>query len=173
MLTTLTIILHVIVAMALILIILLQTGKGAGMGAAFGGASQTLFGSTGRATFLTKVTIIAAVVFGFTSMGLSFVWTQPHSVMDTYEPQQQQVPGMPKLPEIPTATGVQEQPGAITPAEEGQGEAAGGEEESETPDALQGLPKLPPASGGEAEKPADQDDTGPPQLDTPTEQGQE
>ncbi|MBW2669508.1 MAG: preprotein translocase subunit SecG, partial [Deltaproteobacteria bacterium] len=46
--TTFLIILHVIVSIALIMIILLQTGKGADMGAAFGGgSSQTLFGSTG------------------------------------------------------------------------------------------------------------------------------
>jgi len=44
--TTFLIIIHVIVSIALIMIILLQTGKGADMGAAFGGgSSQTLFGS--------------------------------------------------------------------------------------------------------------------------------
>ncbi len=53
--TTLLIIIHVIVSIALIMIILLQTGKGADMGAAFGGgSSQTLFGSTGSSTFLSK-----------------------------------------------------------------------------------------------------------------------
>jgi preprotein translocase subunit SecG len=43
---------HVVVCIALIMIVLLQTGKGADMGAAFGGgSSQTLFGSTGASTF--------------------------------------------------------------------------------------------------------------------------
>jgi len=54
------IIIHVIVCIALIMIVLLQTGKGADMGAAFGGGSgQTLFGSTGASTFLTKATTAA------------------------------------------------------------------------------------------------------------------
>ena len=65
--------LHVVVSLALILIVLLQTGKGADMGAAFGaGSSQTLFGSTGAATFLTKMTTVAAVVFMLTSLSLAY-----------------------------------------------------------------------------------------------------
>ncbi len=71
--TTIIIILHVIVCIALILIVLLQAGKGAGMGAAFGGgSSQTVFGTTGPAGFLSKITVVAAVVFMGTSLGLSF-----------------------------------------------------------------------------------------------------
>ena len=63
MFTTLVLIIHVIVCIALILIILLQSGKGADIGAVFGGgSSQTVFGSTGASTFLSKVTIGAAVV---------------------------------------------------------------------------------------------------------------
>ena len=57
----LVIVLHIIVCIALIMIVLLQTGKGADMGAAFGGgSSQTLFGSTGASTFLSKATTVAA-----------------------------------------------------------------------------------------------------------------
>ena len=57
MATILITIIHVIVCLALILIVLLQTGKGAGMGATFGGGgSQTLFGSSGGSTFLSKAT---------------------------------------------------------------------------------------------------------------------
>jgi preprotein translocase subunit SecG len=65
---------HVIVCIALILIVLLQTGKGADMGAAFGGgSSQTLFGSTGGSTFLGKMTTAAAIVFMITSLGLAYL----------------------------------------------------------------------------------------------------
>jgi preprotein translocase subunit SecG len=71
--TTLTIIIHVLVCVALIMIVLLQTGKGANMGAAFGGSSQTVFGSGGAATFLTKLTTIVAVVFMITSLVLAFL----------------------------------------------------------------------------------------------------
>lgn len=72
--STFLIIIHTIVCIALILIILLQTGKGADMGAAFGGgSSQTLFGSTGSSTFLGKLTTVAAVVFMLTSLGLAYL----------------------------------------------------------------------------------------------------
>ena len=67
------IIIHIIVALALILIVLLQTGKGADMGAAFGGgASQTLFGGAGASTFLSRLTTIAAIIFMLTSLGLAY-----------------------------------------------------------------------------------------------------
>ena len=73
------IILHICVCIALILIVLFQKGKGAGMGAAFGGSSQTVFGSAGSSGFLQKVTTIAAVVFMLTSLSLSFFAGQRHS----------------------------------------------------------------------------------------------
>lgn len=74
MFTTFILIIHVVVCVAMILIILLQTGKGADIGATFGGgSSQTVFGSTGATTFLSKVTIGAAVVFMVTSFVLTYV----------------------------------------------------------------------------------------------------
>ena len=70
------IIIHVVVSIALILIVLLQTGKGADMGAAFGGGgSNTLFGATGATTFLGKLTTVAAVVFMLTSLTLAYMTT--------------------------------------------------------------------------------------------------
>jgi len=72
--STLIIIVHVVVAIALILIVLLQTGKGADMGAAFGGGgSQTLFGSGGASTFLSRLTTGVAIVFMLTSLTLAYV----------------------------------------------------------------------------------------------------
>jgi preprotein translocase subunit SecG len=84
------IILHVCTCVALILIVLLQKGKGAGMGAAFGGSSQTVFGSAGATTLLHKVTTIVAVVFMLTSLGLSFLFSQgtTSSVMEDVTPSQ-------------------------------------------------------------------------------------
>jgi len=70
---TLVVILHVVVSVALILIILLQTGKGADIGAVFGGgSSQTLFGSSGPTSFLSKLTAAAAVIFMCTSLFLAY-----------------------------------------------------------------------------------------------------
>ena len=64
---------HVVACVALILIVLLQKGKGASMGAAFGGSSQTIFGSTGAAPFLSKLTAAAAIVFMITSLILALM----------------------------------------------------------------------------------------------------
>ncbi len=66
---TAVIIVHVIASVVIILTVLLQSGKGASIGASFGGAgSQTLFGSAGPASFLLKITVISAVIFMSTSM---------------------------------------------------------------------------------------------------------
>ncbi|KPJ61905.1 MAG: hypothetical protein AMJ42_00615 [Deltaproteobacteria bacterium DG_8] len=67
------IVLHVIVCILLILIVLLQTGKGAEMGAAFGGSTQTVFGSSGPAGFLNKLTTAVAVLFMITSLILCYI----------------------------------------------------------------------------------------------------
>jgi preprotein translocase subunit SecG len=73
MFITLVIIIHVLVCTMLVLTILLQSGKGADIGAVFGGgSSQTLFGTTGATTLLHKVTIAAAAIFMVTSIGLTY-----------------------------------------------------------------------------------------------------
>lgn len=74
-------ILHVLVCIGLILVVLLQAGKGANMGAVFGGSSQTIFGSSGPGTFLSKMTTGIAVVFMLTSLGLSYFTTQKGGTM--------------------------------------------------------------------------------------------
>ncbi|MCI0372570.1 MAG: preprotein translocase subunit SecG [candidate division NC10 bacterium] len=64
--------LHLLVAVALIGVVLLQSGKGADIGAAFGGgSSQTVFGGRGAATLLHKVTTVAAILFMLTSLSLA------------------------------------------------------------------------------------------------------
>lgn len=66
--------LHFVICVFLIIVILLQAGKGADMGAAFGaGSSQTLFGARGAATFLQKITSIAAILFLVTSISLAAI----------------------------------------------------------------------------------------------------
>ena len=77
--------LHVVVCIILILVVLLQSGKGADLAGAFGGgATQTAFGSRGPASFLSKLTTGAAIVFMVTCLGLSLTGTkqQASSVMD-------------------------------------------------------------------------------------------
>jgi preprotein translocase subunit SecG len=70
-------VLHVIVCIFLIAVVLLQRGKGAEMGAVFGGgASSTVFGSRGAGNFLTLLTKICAAVFMLTSLSLSYLYTE-------------------------------------------------------------------------------------------------
>jgi preprotein translocase subunit SecG len=66
--------LHILVSIALILIVLFQKGKGADMGAAFGGSSQTVFGSAGATSFLSKITAAAAIVFMITCLLLAVMY---------------------------------------------------------------------------------------------------
>ena len=66
-------ILHIIVCIGLILVVLLQTGKGAEIGAVFGGgSSSTIFGSSGAGNFLTKLTTGMAIIFMMTSLTLGY-----------------------------------------------------------------------------------------------------
>lgn len=77
---------HVLTAVAIVVLVLLQQGKGADMGAAFGGGgSQTVFGSQGSANFLSRTTALLAAVFFFTSMSLAYIYgqgTEPQSVTE-------------------------------------------------------------------------------------------
>jgi len=65
-------IIHVIACLFLIGVVLLQQGKGADMGAVFGGSSSTIFGSSGAGNFLTRLTTVMAVVFMLTSLTLTY-----------------------------------------------------------------------------------------------------
>ena len=71
---------HLLVTLGLILIVLLQSGKGADIGAAFGGgSSQTVFGGRGAATFLSKMTSALAILFMLTSLTLTVLASQRRS----------------------------------------------------------------------------------------------
>ena len=121
MLTAIILIVHVIVCIALILIILLQTGKGADIGAVFGGgSSQTVFGSTGAATFLSKITIGAAIVFMVTSIVLTYFSGRVAAVKDHSIMTEQSLPiGAPVMPGTGgTAPEATEQKGSGVPVEQ-------------------------------------------------------
>jgi len=73
MLETAVVVIHLLMALGLIVLVLMQQGKGAEAGASFGaGASGTVFGSRGSATFLSRFTAILAAVFFATSLGLAY-----------------------------------------------------------------------------------------------------
>jgi len=78
MLETIIVILHLLAAVFVVVLVLLQQGKGAEAGASFGaGASATVFGSQGSATFLSRVTAVLAAAFFITSLGLA--WFAKHN----------------------------------------------------------------------------------------------
>ena len=100
---TLTVILHLIVCFLMIAAILLQAGKGAEIGASFGGSSQTVFGSRGPGTFLSKVTVGAAIVFMLTSLSLALLSKQANTsstVIDLHPPSHHES----KAPSTPATT---------------------------------------------------------------------
>ncbi|KJS03091.1 MAG: secretion protein [Desulfobulbaceae bacterium BRH_c16a] len=70
---TLLTIVHVIVCLFLVGIVLLQQGKGADIGAAFGGSSQSLFGTEGPLPLLNKITTASAIIFMLTSVTLAYI----------------------------------------------------------------------------------------------------
>ncbi len=94
---TFVLILHVLVCLTLVLVVLIQAGKGAEIGATFGGGgSQTVFGSRGPGTFLSKLTAAAGVLFMLTSLGLAILSSQTlrASVVEG-TPAKQGMPAMP------------------------------------------------------------------------------
>ena len=103
MLTTVLIVLHVLVALAIIGLVLLQHGKGADMGSGFGGgASGSLFGATGSANFLSRTTAVLAAVFFLLSLALAYTATRKPAeegggVIDVIR-QQSQVPAPSQKP---------------------------------------------------------------------------
>jgi preprotein translocase subunit SecG len=120
MLRTLVMISHVLLAVGLVGLILLQRGKGAEVGTAFGaGASGTVFGARGSASFLTRATAVLATLFFVTSLSLAFLSsrpTAPTSILD--RPAQQQpaseLPATP--PEAPDASSSTPAPESAAPA---------------------------------------------------------
>ena len=132
--TTFLIVLHVLVSVFLIVVVLLQRGRGAEIGAVFGGGgSGTVFGSRGAGNFLTKLTTASAIVFMLTSLLLSYRLTpdasdrlfQGGANVEESEgagekPLFEEVPAPPAAPEG-TASGLPALP------ETGAGDAAGGE----------------------------------------------
>ena len=84
--TSILTVIHLVTAIAIVVLVLLQQGKGADMGAAFGGgSSQSVFGSRGSANFLSRTTGILAAVFFATGLSLAYMYTKqssaPTSVM--------------------------------------------------------------------------------------------
>src|SRR5688500_1618960 len=119
MLQTIVLVAHVGIALLIIGLVLLQRGKGADAGTGFGaGASGTVFGARGSATFFSRATGVLATLFFVTSLALAYLATQqtaPRSLLESAPapssaPAPAPAPGA--LPEL------QDPPPAETPGDE-------------------------------------------------------
>ena len=128
---TIITIVHVLACIFLVLVVLLQTGKGADMGAVFGGSSSTVFGSSGAGTFLTRLTTATAIVFMLTSLSLTYFSARRNAatVFDT----------------APAASSAPEAPAPAEPAPQPQANPAPEANEAPAPNAA------PPADAAPAE----------------------
>jgi preprotein translocase subunit SecG len=101
---------HILISVILIFVVLLQSGKGASMGAAFGGSSNALFGATGSNTFMTKLTTFIAVLFIITCLALAYMSSHmaTSSLMSDVQSEAPVMPvapaGMPDAATIPPPT---------------------------------------------------------------------
>jgi preprotein translocase subunit SecG len=138
---TLVTIVHVICCLFLIGVVLLQQGKGADMGAVFGGSSSTIFGSSGAGNFLTRLTTAAAIIFMLTSMTLTYASARRLSstVFDTGslpEPPPLSAPANPEA-QPPAAAPQGQQPQSAQP----QAEAPQAEPQAAAPQAQAPAPQ--------------------------------
>jgi len=117
---TAVVVIHILACLALILIVLLQTGKGAEIGAAFGGASQTLFGGSGGGTFFGKLTTGAAIVFVLTCLGLTYMSGGPptKSIMENVPVETPQGPALPEAKPVQPSAAQPEPAGPSSKAAE-------------------------------------------------------
>jgi preprotein translocase subunit SecG len=118
---TIVTVLHIIACMFLIGVVLLQQGKGADMGAVFGGSSSTIFGSSGAGNFLTRLTTAMAVIFMLTSLTLTYTGARrvTSTVFDTAP-----LPEPPPLAAPEAAAPAGQAPEAEAPAPAAQAPAA-------------------------------------------------
>jgi preprotein translocase subunit SecG len=105
---TLTTVIHVLLAAGIVGLVLLQRGKGADAGAGFGaGASGTVFGARGSASFLSRTTATLAALFIGTSLMLAYMGSNkieaPSSVIDRVQTQSESSEEAP--PALPSAPG--------------------------------------------------------------------
>ena len=107
------IVIHVLIALGIVGLVLIQQGRGADAGAGFGGASNSVFGARGAASFLSRTTAILAALFFTTSLSLAYLASnrdnKTHDIMDvplTTEPAKQDLPPVSVQPAAPAKNDV-------------------------------------------------------------------
>ncbi len=120
---------HIFVCLFLVAIVLLQQGKGADMGATFGGGSNTLFGAGGADSLLSRVTTIAAVLFMLSSLALTRIGRGDFfGEGDAFKNFKDPAPAVtPATPDASNPTAASQIPTGPTPANTGTDNTVGGE----------------------------------------------
>ena len=141
MLYVLLTIIHIFVCIFLSLVVLLQSGKGQDLASSFGGgSSQTVFGSAGPATALSKATTVSAIIFMATSLGLAILSAESRSVMESTR--------IPVAPAPVAATPLpEEKPGESAPAVAATPAAAPAQGEQPVAPAVENPPTAPSDQG--------------------------
>jgi preprotein translocase subunit SecG len=126
MLLTVVFVFHILVAATIIGLVLLQHGKGADMGAAFGsGSSGSLFGATGSANFLSRMTAGAATLFFCTSIALTWLASHHQGEASGVMKGSVEAPATPAAAAVPPASKEAPKPDAA-PADAGKVPVPGG-----------------------------------------------
>jgi preprotein translocase subunit SecG len=112
---TALIVLHITVCIALVIVVLLQQGKGADVGAVFGGSSQTVFGAGGASSPLFKLTWTFALVFASTSLLLAHFSTERIS-SSVFEGRKISIPVHPVVPSGAPSIAAPSAPSSSAPA---------------------------------------------------------
>jgi preprotein translocase subunit SecG len=82
---SLILLIHILACMTLVILVLMQQGKGADLGAMGSGASQTVFGSRGAASFIVRLTVWVAIIFFVTSLALGYLTAHQPRLADRFE----------------------------------------------------------------------------------------
>lgn len=148
--STFLVVLHVMVCLVIVVVVLLQRGKGAEIGAVFGGgASSTVFGSRGAGNFLTKITTGAAVTFMGTSMALAYFNAearQGEKLFDDTELEASESPTATTPDEEASPFGEFGEFGEVPAAEDPAAEAPAAEDPAAEAPAAGAPPETPPGS---------------------------
>lgn len=92
---TFVLVVHILLAILMIALILVQHGKGADAGASFGGGgAATVFGASGSANFMTRLTAVLTALFFVTSLTLAVFAKKQNQVMNT-------LPGVEQVQQVP------------------------------------------------------------------------
>ncbi|HEX5421066.1 MAG TPA: preprotein translocase subunit SecG [Gammaproteobacteria bacterium] len=122
MLQSIVLVVHIAIAVLIIGLVLLQRGKGAEAGTGFGaGASGTVFGARGSASFLSRATAALATLFFITSLGLAYLVNQHRAPQSLLE----RVPAHTQQTQLPPAQAPNSEPPGAPTSSAGRAPAGG------------------------------------------------